>query len=181
LKRLLYGLPFIALILFAGLGLIQLFDGTKPSFERVSRSAPAISLERLDSAETVRFDRAGEAAPVIVNLWASWCTPCLAEHPLLMALSERYPGRVYGLVYDDSEANAREFLARHGNPFDLVAMDPSGQGALEFGHTGVPETFVISGGEITLHLRGQLTPDSVQQLTEALERGGDTGFPAGGP
>lgn len=181
MKRLVYALPFIALILFAGLGLVQLFDGTKPSFERVSRAAPAISLERLDEGAPVRFDTLGGEAPVIVNLWASWCTPCLAEHPLLMALSERYPGRLYGVVFDDSEANARGFLARHGNPFDVIAMDPTGQGALEFGHTGVPETFVISRGEITLHLRGQLTPDSVQQLIDALEAGPAADFPTAGP
>ncbi len=181
MRRLVYGLPFVALILFAGLGLVQLFDGTKPSFERVSRAAPAIELERLGAGEPVRFDTVGGEAPVIVNFWASWCAPCLSEHPLLMALSERYPGRLYGVVFDDSEANAREFLARHGNPFDVIAMDPSGQGALEFGHTGVPETFVISGGEITLHLRGQLTPDGVQLLTDALENAAPPEFPTGGP
>lgn len=177
MRRFIYALPFLALILFAGLGLVQLFDGTKPSFERVSRAAPAIALERLGGGEPVRFDRLGGEAPVIVNLWASWCAPCLTEHPLLMALSERYPGRLYGVVFDDSEANAREFLARHGNPFDVIAMDPSGQGALEFGHTGVPETFVISGGEITLHLRGQLTPDGVQALMDALNTPAPADFP----
>lgn len=181
MKRLVYALPFIALVLFAGLGLVQLFDGTKPGFQRTSRAAPAIALERLDGAGPVAFDTLGFDAPVIVNLWASWCTPCLAEHPLLMSLSERYPGRLYGVVFDDSEENARAFLARHGNPFDVIAMDPTGQGALEFGHTGVPETFVISDGEITLHLRGQLTPDSTRGLIEAIELRPASGKGADGP
>ncbi len=169
MKRALYALPFAALMLFAGLGLVQLFDGSKPGFERASRAAPSIALARLGGGEPVRFDTLGSEQPVVVNLWASWCTPCVAEHPLLMELSRRHPGRLYGVVFDDSEENARAFLERHGNPFAVIVMDTSGQGALEFGHTGVPETFLISRGEVVFHLRGQLTDESVTALLQALE------------
>lgn len=170
MKRLLFALPLIALVGFGGLGLVQLFDGTKPGFERVSRDAPTRVFEALDGGEPIRFDTAATDAPILVNLWASWCTPCLAEHPILMDLSQEYEGRMYGVVFDDSAENARGFLARHGNPFDRIAMDESGQGALDFGHTGVPETFVITpAGKIIYHLGGQLTEDDLPALRAAME------------
>jgi len=170
MTRWLAALPLVALVGFAGLGLVQLFDGSKPGFERVSREAPARSFPTLDGA-TVAFDRIGGDAPVVVNLWATWCTPCLAEHPLLMDLARRYPDRVHGLLYRDSPDKARAYLDRHGNPFSRIGLDPSGQGALDFGLTGVPETFVIApGGEIILHLRGQLSEASIAALEDALTR-----------
>lgn len=168
MKRWIFALPLIALVGFGGLGLAQLFDGRKPSFERVSREAPSRVFEALEG-EPIRFDTAATDAPILVNLWASWCTPCLAEHPILMSLSEEFEGRMYGVVFDDSAQNARAFLARHGNPFDRIAMDESGQGALDFGHTGVPETFVITPeGEIIYHLGGALTPGNLPALRAAM-------------
>lgn len=169
MKRWLFALPLVALIAFGGLGLVQLFDGEKPSFERVIREAPTMSFAPLGGGEPVAFTALATDQPILVNLWASWCTPCLAEHPLLMQLSEDYPGRLHGLVFDDSESNAAAFLDRHGNPFTVVAMDPTGQGALDFGHTGVPETFVISpGGLVTYHHGGKLTEDDLPTLRAAM-------------
>lgn len=169
MNRWLYALPLIALTAFAGLGLVQLFDGHKPTFERISRDAPQTVFAPLFGEEPIVFATLPQEEPVIVNLWASWCTPCLAEHPRLMELSKRYPGRVHGLLFEDTAQNGRAFLDRHGNPFTSVAMDPTGQGGLEFGLTGVPETFVIApGGEIILHLRGQLTTDALPQLHAAM-------------
>lgn len=176
MKRVLLWLPLVLLVGFGGLGLIQLFDGHKPGFERVSREAPTRLFEPLGGGEARAFPDLATDEPIIVNLWASWCAPCVAEHPLLTELSRAYPGRVHGLVFDDTEANARDFLERLGNPFTFIGMDPTGQGALDFGHTGVPETFVITPeGEITLHLRGQLTSQELPELQAAM------GPPEAGP
>ena len=167
--RWLYALPLVALVGFAGLGVIQLFDGHKPTFERISRDAPDTVFQPLYGDEEIVFSQLAGADPIIVNLWASWCTPCLAEHPLLMDLSAAYPGRVHGLLFEDTPENGLAFLERHGNPFTSVAMDPDGQGGLEFGLTGVPETFIISpAGEIIFHLRGQMTPEDLPDLQAAM-------------
>ena len=166
--RWLAALPLLALLAFAGLGVVQLFDGTKPEFERVSRAAPSQTFPTLDD-RTVNFVEAAADGAILVNLWASWCTPCLVEHPVLMDLAEVYPGRVYGLAFNDTRENANAYLARHGDPFVAVAFDPEGTGALDFGHTGVPETFVISpGGEIVLHLRGVLEPEHIPRIRNAM-------------
>ena len=164
-------LPLVALVGFGGLGLIQLFDGTKPDFERVSRAAPVTDFPLFETpGSRTSFPALAEeaGAPIIVNLWATWCPPCVAEHPLLMELGARYPGRVHGVLYDDTVANAQDFLAQRGNPFTTMALDPSGQLGLDFGLTGVPETFVIDGGSIVLHLRGQLLPEHFDVLDEVM-------------
>ncbi len=161
-------LPLVALVLFGGIGLYQLHDGTKPTFERVLRDAPGMAFATLDGG-TVRFPELAADHPIAVNLWASWCSPCRAEHPNLIALSQSHPGQLHGLLYDDTQANGRAFLAELGNPFTVIAHDPQGQGGLEFGLTGVPETFVITpDGQITLHVRGFLGSRDLAAVREAL-------------
>ena len=170
MKRWIFALPLVALIGFGGLGLAQLFDGSQPSFTRPLRDAPDMSFDLLGSEGQANYVELASDEPILVNLWASWCVPCIVEHPLLVELSAEYPGRVHGLVFDDTEENAAEFLAERGNPFTSVGMDPTGQGALAFGHLGVPETFIIApGGVITFHHDGQLTPEDLPDLRAALD------------
>ena len=79
------------------------------------------------------------------------------------------PGQVYGLAYKDAPEATRAFLAELGNPFETIGVDRSGQGGLDFGLTGVPETFVISpDGQIILHVRGPLDAERREEVSEAL-------------
>ena len=168
MKRWLAAIPVVALLLFAGLALSQLLSPKKGDFERVSRVAPDRSFETLDGG-TLSFAPPPGNESVVVNLFASWCAPCEAEHPQLVALANTFPGRVYGVLYKDTETNGADFLNRMGNPFTEVALDPDGQGGLDFGLTGVPETFVISSrGEILVHVTGPLGPDDVREVSGAL-------------
>jgi len=170
MTRWIYAVPLIALVGFGGLGLVQLFDGHKPGFEMALRDAPDRAFSPLYGDVPVNFADLPGDEPVIVNLWASWCAPCVVEHPLLMEMSEDFPGRIHGLVYEDTAANAHSFLERRGNPFNRIGLDPDGQGGLEFGLTGVPETFVIApGGVIIHHHRGVLSEDDIATLAGALE------------
>lgn len=98
----------------------------------------------------------------LVNVWGSWCAPCLAEHPQLLALAkEGVP--LYGINYKgDTPEGAKRYLARHGNPFLAVGADETGMVAIDFGVYGVPETFVIDGsGRIILRYPGALTPEVI--------------------
>jgi cytochrome c biogenesis protein CcmG/thiol:disulfide interchange protein DsbE len=99
----------------------------------------------------------------VVNFWASWCVPCVQEHPLLMALKERVGVRIYGVNYKDQTAAARRFLGRYGNPFAAVGVDGNGRAAIEWGVYGMPETFVVSGeGRIVYKHVGPITPEALQ-------------------
>lgn len=168
MKRWLAALPVVALGGLAILAAQQLMNPEKGDFQNEMRDAPDRIFETL-SGDTINF---GNPAPDarIVNLFASWCAPCRAEHPHLMALGETYPNQIYGVLYKDSVGNGQAFLDELGNPFRDVAIDSDGQGGLDFGLTGVPETFVLSDdGEIILHIAGPLNDEYVKKIGEALK------------
>mgnify|MGYP001461857468 CR=1 FL=1 len=80
----------------------------------------------------------------IVNIWASWCVPCRAEHPLLMELSKNQSIKLIGLNYKDSLNNAKNFINKFGNPYSQILIDSDGTLSVEFGAYGVPETFLVN-------------------------------------
>ncbi|KAA2213941.1 DsbE family thiol:disulfide interchange protein [Teichococcus oryzae] len=98
-------------------------------------------------------------SPVLVNYWASWCVPCIIEHPQLMRLSrEGVP--VWGINYKDKPQDAGAFLTRHGDPFARLAADESGRVAIDWGVYGVPETYFIDRqGIIRWRWAGPVTPE----------------------
>lgn len=168
MNRWIFALPVAALVLFGLLGAWRMLNPTKGAFERVSRAAPEYVFELKDGG-AISFAPPAGGQPVAVNLFASWCAPCEAEHKYLMALAETHPDQLVGVLYKDKPENGEAFLARLGNPFTQVALDPDGRGGLDFGLTGVPETFVISGeGDILLHVAGPIDEASLQKISEAL-------------
>lgn len=86
----------------------------------------------------------------LVNVWATWCPPCHAEHPYLLEISAREPDITFvGVNYKDDVELAREFLDERGNPFKLSLVDADGSLGIDFGIAGPPETFLIdSSGTI---------------------------------
>jgi cytochrome c biogenesis protein CcmG/thiol:disulfide interchange protein DsbE len=86
-------------------------------------------------------DFGGEVA--VVNVFASWCIPCRAEHPLITRMAEEKIAPVYGLNYKDKKKDAIAWLDGLGNPYTRIGHDLSGRAGIEWGVTGVPETFII--------------------------------------
>ena len=157
----------LAVIGFVAAG--QLLNPEKGDFEQRLRNAPNIVFET-PNGDSLTFAPSPTGGAVAVNLFASWCAPCEAEHKFISELSESHPDQVFGILYKDTLENGQAFLDRLGNPYTRIALDPDGQGGLEFGLTGVPETFVISAeGEIIAHVQGQLDSVSVKKIGEALE------------
>lgn len=168
MKRWIFAVPVALLVLLGVLGAVRMLYPAKGEFERISRAAPEFVFALKEGGE-ISFAPPPSGQTVAVNLFASWCAPCEAEHPMLMKLGAKHPGQLYGILYKDTVENGEDFLARLGNPFATIALDPEGKGGLDFGLTGVPETFVISGeGEVILHIAGPLDEASVQKISEAL-------------
>src|SRR5690606_31954220 len=95
----------------------------------------------------------------LLNFFASWCVPCLAEHPILMRLSRDEGVRVVGINYKDAAADAEAWLGRHGDPYAAIGRDADGRTGIDFGVYGVPETFIIDAdGRIRFRYPGPLTP-----------------------
>ena len=93
----------------------------------------------------------------LVNFWASWCTPCRVEHPILKKISNLNYS-IIGVNYKDNPKQALEFLNTFGDPYSKIGADFSGRNGLEWGLYGVPETFVIDqNGKIVLRHAGPIT------------------------
>ena len=109
----------------------------------IDKPAPAFSLPQLLKMEG-SIDTADLKGEVwILNVWASWCVACRAEHSLLNQFAARQLVPLVGLNYKDAPSDARSWLRELGNPYDIVAVDREGKVGIDWGVYGVPETFVI--------------------------------------
>ena len=95
--------------------------------------------------------------PILLNVWASWCIACLVEHPFLTEISANKELTLIGINYKDNLENAKKYLEKNGNPYDLSIFDYQGNYALKLGVTGAPETFLIIDGKIVKHRIGEIS------------------------
>ena len=108
--------------------------------------------------------------PRLVNIFASWCVPCIAEAPLLQQLKDR-GAAIDGIAIRDRPEDLAEFLADHGNPFDRIGGDDSSRVQLALGSAGVPESFVVDGrGIIRYQHVGPIAPRDVPVILDQLEQ-----------
>ena len=98
--------------------------------------------------EITRVDIVGQ--PALVNVWATWCPTCAAEHEMLIKITERAPQvKLIGINYKDDPARAINWLGQFGNPYEMVLVDVDGLLGVELGVYGAPETFLLNpAGEI---------------------------------
>lgn len=169
-------LILVPLLLFGAMAVMFAFaltkgDPAKLPSALIGKPTPALTLSPIQGLDAGR-----NAAPLltsellqkgevtVVNFWASWCGPCVEEHPLLTELARTVP--VVGVNYKDAAANARRFLSRYGNPFAAIGADTTGRTAIEWGVYGMPETFIIDrSGRIAYKHVG---PISREALTRTL-------------
>ena len=135
-----------ALVVLFAIGLTR--DPSKIPSPLIGKPAPAFNLPTPEGGRLDVDSLRGQV--VLVNFWASWCTPCLQEHPLLMELA-RSGVKIVGMNYKNDPEAARQWLARHGNPFSVIARDEDGRVGLDWGVYGVPETFVLDASGIIRH------------------------------
>ena len=169
---------------FAGLALLFAFalgkgDPSKLPSALIGRPAPALMLAPVEGLSASGralsgFSGAdlGNGRVAVVNFWASWCAPCVDEHPLLMELAKSTGVTILGVNYKDQPQNAQRFIGRYGNPYAAVGADPNGRVGVEWGVYGMPETFVVDGrGVIVFKHVGPITAESLRtRVIPAIER-----------
>ena len=176
------GLPLVIFAILAVLFAKQLFSDGSPRdipSALIGKPAPQLELAALDGltgsggSQIPGFNTETLKGKVsIVNVWASWCAPCRAEHPVIMQLASDKRIQVTGLNYKDNRENALRFLGQLGNPFSVVGVDPRGKAAIDWGVYGVPETFIVGADGNIVHKHvGPLGPQSLEKsFMPALEK-----------
>ena len=171
MKRALLWLPFVA---FAGL-LAVIVSGLYNPADRTVRSAmigrpmPTFALPGLVPGKAGLSNKdfaTGE--PHLLNIFASWCAPCIAEAPLLLQL--KHEGvRIEGIAVRDTGPDMADFLARNGDAFDRIGSDVDSRVQLSLGSAGVPESFVIDGqGRIVLQHVGPIENKDIKTIVDTV-------------
>lgn len=144
MKRALFILP---LILFLGLAFYLGFGLTRDSrllpSTLIDKPAPEFALEPLlsNGKGLATADLKGQVS--LVNVFASWCVPCRAEHPTLMRVAKEHAVPIYGINWKDKRADATAWLDELGDPYARIGYDPDNKAGVEWGVYGAPETYVI--------------------------------------
>ncbi len=110
-----------------------------------------------------------QGQPRLLNIFASWCIPCMAEAPVLMRLHERGV-EINAIAIRDRPQDVARFLTRNGNPYDRIGLDVESKVQLALGSSGVPETFIVDGhGIIRKQIIGDIHIDDVPMIVAALK------------
>jgi len=166
MSRWLAFLPLVAILALGALfGLYALHRNPQVQPQAlVGKTMPDLTLPSLEDGAPVRLRDAAAQGPMLVNFFASWCAPCEVEQPVLMQLKARKV-RMIGIAYKDAPPKTQGFLSRLGDPFSQRLVDRDGRAGIEFGVTGVPETYLVDArGVILAKHTGPMDPDNAQAL-----------------
>lgn len=172
MKRWLLWAPLLVFLVLMGLALRGLVapGETVVKSALVGKPLPEFALKPIVPGKPglTRGDLAtGE--PRLLNVFASWCVPCIAEAPQLMRLKQAGV-EIDAIAIRDTSAAVAAFLARNGDPYARIGSDPQSAVQIGIGSSGVPETFVIDGqGRIAAQHIGDIRDEDVPKLLKALE------------
>jgi cytochrome c biogenesis protein CcmG/thiol:disulfide interchange protein DsbE len=171
---LIVGVVMLALLGLMIWGIGRAAQGTVGEVRLSARPAPSFTIPLLNGAMDGKlFDMAAtRGKPVLINFWASWCIPCEDEAGTLERASRQYGDRVtfIGVNVQDTDANARDFLRRFGVTYPN-GTDLSGAVAVDYGMSGVPETyFVDRNGQLTRKWQGPLDDARLKSYLDELLR-----------
>ncbi len=151
---------FVGLLLLLPLTGLGFMLASAPRLDDLQRK---IELPSLYGGEAVKIPQ--EDAPVLISAFASWCVSCLAEHPLLMELHEKYKVPMTGIAWKDDPEKTKAWLEKHGNPYSAIGSDETGELTAVLEITGTPELMVIDPkGNILYRHVGPVTPEILKNM-----------------
>jgi cytochrome c biogenesis protein CcmG, thiol:disulfide interchange protein DsbE len=159
-----YLIPLAVFVLMAGFLAVGLkLNPREIPSPLVNKPAPAFELPRLRDPATKLTVAQMKGQVWVLNVFASWCTPCLAEHPYVTQLAKQGV-KVVGLNYKDKPEDATNWLRKHGDPYSAIVVDADGRAGIDWGVYGVPETFVIDKQGVIRHKQiGPITPQALRE------------------
>lgn len=147
-------LPLIIFLALAITLMVQLTrnaqgeDPKKLESALIGKSVPAFNLESVqDEKQFIDQNVLKTGSPHLLNVWATWCPTCYAEHEYLTLLAKQGV-EIVGVDYKDERPKAMKFLMTYGNPYKAIIYDPKGSLGLDLGVYGAPETFIVDGNGI---------------------------------
>ena len=162
-------IAFIVLVVFLAIGLTK--DPRKLPSPFIGKSAPEFNLPLLHQLDNTFTPKSMLGKVWILNVWASWCVSCRAEHQVLNNLIKYHHVNLIGLNYKDEVIDARRWLGRYGDPYQLSVSDVEGLVGIEWGVYGVPETFVMDKkGIVRLKHTGPVTNKDISEKIIPLVR-----------
>lgn len=177
LKLFLPVIIFMVLAVFMWRGL-YMDSRTLPSV-LIDRPLPEFQLRSLELGDRLVTTADLPDGPFILNIWGSYCLPCLQENPIFMAAKEQNIIPIIGLNYKDRDEAARDWLELNGNPFELNIVDDTGRYGIDLGVYGAPETFLVdANGVIRFKHIGvinyRIWEDEIMPAIEAVQAGGNS-------
>lgn len=165
--KLSYFIPILTFAAISGVMLYALFflDPKEIPSELIDKKAPDFALEEVPNyGPALNSSHLKEGKITLLNVFASWCVACLAEHPALMKLKAEGKVDILGLNYKDKPGAASDWLTKHGSPYARTGMDEKGRVGIDFGVYGVPETFIMGpDGTILDKIIGPITPKNLRE------------------
>jgi cytochrome c biogenesis protein CcmG/thiol:disulfide interchange protein DsbE len=168
MSKFIHALPLLILIVLFTLFALKLAQEQNKELTLTSKAVPEFSYDLYQPGQALpenpdqltHTDLVGDVQ--MVNLFASWCTPCIAEHPNLMTLANQHDLSITGIAYKDDPAAIDNFIKTLGNPYKKIVLDTNGQSFFQWGVTGMPESFILDKtGTIRYHHIGIITSDDI--------------------
>tara|TARA_Y100000589_G_C26928187_1_gene537231 strand:- start:40 stop:558 length:519 start_codon:yes stop_codon:yes gene_type:complete len=137
---------------------------------KINKSIPLFETKLFDSDDFVNSNEIFKKDKFyLMNIWASWCVPCIEEHPYLLSLNNQKDIEIIGLNYKDDTDKAKKFLKKYNSPYKIILSDFDGSIAIEWGAYGVPETFVIFNNKIVKKFIGPLNTNSILEIKKLIK------------
>ncbi|MDB9776359.1 redoxin domain-containing protein [Alphaproteobacteria bacterium] len=134
----------------------------KSSIKKPYPPLPKVIFENLSYFKNIPIGSSLNEKVYIINFFASWCAPCLAEHPTFMNLKQKNI-IIIGINFRDDEENLNKWLEEHGNPYEYVIRD-DGDIAFKLGLIGVPETYFVKDQLIYKKIQGPLFKEDIEEF-----------------
>jgi len=166
-------IPMIGLVIICLFFLIFILlekNPNDPPSALLNKNLPTFSSINLYEKEEVLLSDNLKGKYTLINFFASWCTPCRAEHHLFFKIKKEIPELfILGFSHKDDLDDSKKYLEEEGNPYSFVGVDSDGKIAFDFGVFGLPETFIINEDRKIIYKHtGPLTEKIIEDEIEIL-------------